>query len=222
MLRSVKEMKGFDIHALDDHIGHFLTLYFDDQSWQVRYFVIDTGNLLPGKKVLLAPAMVKEIDRAKHVIHVNLTKEQVLNCPPIDSDIPIEEQYKLLQKQSHALPYMEPWTGSIYPSGFLPKAEADLYGSIFDPHLRSCKGIMGYHVQAIDREMGHVEDFIFDHNWIIQYLVLNTRNFLPGKHVLESTKLVTRISCEKAKAYVALNSQEIELSPEFHIKEDLD
>jgi hypothetical protein len=37
----------------------------------------------------------------------------------------------------------------------LPKGEGP-----GDPHLRSSREVIGYHIQAVDDEIGHVEDFI--------------------------------------------------------------
>ena len=57
-----------------------------------------------------------------------------------------------------------------------------------DPHLRSTKDVIGHSIQALDGEIGHVEDFVVDdETWIIRYLVVDTRNWLPGKRVLIAT-----------------------------------
>lgn len=42
-----------------------------------------------------------------------------------------------------------------------------------------------YHLHATDGEIGHVEDFMVDdENWAIRFLVVATRNWLPGKKVI--------------------------------------
>ena len=52
MLRSLKGIRGLTVEARDGAIGEVEDLYFDDQSWAVRYYVVDTGKWLPGRKVL--------------------------------------------------------------------------------------------------------------------------------------------------------------------------
>jgi hypothetical protein len=58
-------------------------------------------------------------------------------------------------------------------------------GASWDPHLRSMRDLEGQHIQALDGEIGHITDFILeDQSWVIRYLVVDTRNWLPGKKVL--------------------------------------
>ena len=54
-LRSSANVTGYDIQASDDSIGHVADFVFDDESWAIRYLVIDTRNWWPGGgKVLIA------------------------------------------------------------------------------------------------------------------------------------------------------------------------
>lgn len=74
-------------------------------------------------------------------------------------------------------------------------------GSIYqyhsgDQHLRSAREVMGYRIRAKDGKVGHVEDFLVDDAaWMIRYLIVNTRNWLPGKKVLVSCEWVQDICC---------------------------
>ena len=62
-----------------------------------------------------------------------------------------------------------------------------------DPHLRSSRAVTGYHIQATDGDLGHVEDFIVDdHSWTIRYMVLDTTNWWPGKKVLVAPDWIER------------------------------
>jgi sporulation protein YlmC with PRC-barrel domain len=52
----------------------------------------------------------------------------------------------------------------------------------WDPHLRSTHDVSGYHIQATDGEIGHVEDFIIDdETWAIRYLIIDTHELVAGK-----------------------------------------
>ena len=53
-LRSTREITGYGIHASDGHIGHVEDFLIDENSWNIRYLIVDTKNLLPGKKVIIS------------------------------------------------------------------------------------------------------------------------------------------------------------------------
>jgi len=87
MLRSIKEIKGSHIHARDGRIGGVEALYFDDESWEVRYFVVGAGNLFAHQKVLLVPDLLREEAGAdsSFVLRSSLTREQIRNAPGIET-----------------------------------------------------------------------------------------------------------------------------------------
>src|SRR4029077_12873986 len=77
MLISIKDPAGFHLAATDGSIGEVQDCYFDDVHWTVRYLVVDTGGWLSGRKVLISPMAVREIDAAGRRVIVALTREQV-------------------------------------------------------------------------------------------------------------------------------------------------
>jgi hypothetical protein len=96
--------------------------------------------------------------------------------------------------------------------------QTDQNPKTWDPHLRSTTSVTGHHVQAMDGEIGHIEDFILDEDfWAIRYLVVNTKNWLPGKHVLVSPRWIERVSWSESKVFVNLSQEAIRKSPEFTI-----
>ena len=55
------------------------------------------------------------------------------------------------------------------------------------PDLHSARTVAGYDLAARDGDIGHVEDFLLDFEaWVIRYIIVDARNWLPGKHVLVS------------------------------------
>jgi hypothetical protein len=81
-LRSSLAVTRYDIQASDGSIGHVEDFLFDDQSWALRYLVIDTRNWWPGgKKVLVSTHWIDSIDWAAQSVQVSLTLEQVRNSP---------------------------------------------------------------------------------------------------------------------------------------------
>src|SRR3546814_13753237 len=76
MIRSIKELCHYDIAAKDGSLGDVHDLFFDDSAWQVRYLVIDTGSWLPGRRVLVSPQAVENIDGAEEKVSVGPRTEE--------------------------------------------------------------------------------------------------------------------------------------------------
>ena len=200
MLRSLKGTYGYDIVPLDDtKTGEVDDYYFDDESARIRYLVLGTGPWLFGKQVLISPVALGKPDWKTQTLVVPLTKEQIQNSPDIDLAKPVTRQTEGRLHRYYGWPV--DW-------GF-PRRDGDT-------HLRSSKEVIGYHVQARDGEIGHLEDLIVDDDvWLIRYLVIDTRNWLPGKKVLISPTWLDEVSWLERKLYVDHLRQEIRESPEY-------
>ena len=73
MLQNASAIKGYKIAASDGLIGSVSDFLFDDGTWSVRWLVVDTGNWLGGRKVLLPPLVLGDIDPATQVFAVSFT-----------------------------------------------------------------------------------------------------------------------------------------------------
>ena len=93
-LRSIKEIKGYRIHALDGDIGHVSDCIVDTSSWALRYLAVDTGHWLPGKKVLIAPRWVEYVHWDEAAVGVRMQREEVRNSPPYDPEEPVNREYE--------------------------------------------------------------------------------------------------------------------------------
>jgi hypothetical protein len=227
MLRTAGALKGVTIEATDGDIGSVQDLYFDDRSWTIRYLVVDTGTWLPGRQVLISPMAFQPVPGASR-LRTELTKEQVRNSPPIDTDRPVNRQREIDFAQYYGYPYywLGPyrWGELAYPGMPVPSPAPtaieeevlarELQGG--DPNLRSVRDVMGYYIQATDGDLGHVEDFLVeDATWAIRYMIVDTRNWLPGRKVLVSPEWIVNVSWEDSKVAVDLSRRHIEAAPEF-------
>ena len=85
-----------------------------------------------------------------------------------------------------------------------------------DPSLRGTSEVTGYHVHARDGDIGHVADFLIDSdNWAIRYLVIDTRNWWPGKKVLVAPHWVTDISWSERTVRFDVTRERIKASPDY-------
>lgn len=222
MLLNVNALKGFKLDSLDGDIGEVSEFYFDDQHWAIRYLVADTGGWLTGRLVLISPyalvAAIKEAD----IMAVNLTKQQIEDSPSLNCDKPVSRHFELEYHGYYGWPSY--WGGpSTWGPYHIPVRDPDLLGTPVqdekeagDSHLRSTDEVTGYHIQATDGEFGHVVDFIIDdETWAIRYLVVDTRNWWPGKKVLVSPEWIERVSWSENKVFVKLAREDIKSSPEY-------
>lgn len=226
MLRSIKALRGYTIAARDGEIGHVHEFYFDDASWILRYLVVDTGPWLFGRKVLISPVALAQPEWGLERFPVLLTKEQVENSPSIDLDAPVSRQQELELHRYYGWPVY--WSGpgapvgpgavAIDPIEAAPGAPATQQEE-GDPHLRSTREVIGYHIEARDGEFGEVEDFIVDDvAWIIRYMVIDTRAWLPGRKVLISPRWIEEVDWIETKVSVDLPQETIKNSPEYNPK----
>jgi hypothetical protein len=221
MLDKVKDLKGFALEALDGPIGSVAELYFDDQHWTVRYLVADTGTWLTGRQVLVSPFAVTTVNRADRTISVNLTRKQIEDSPPLENHKPVSRQFEESYHSYYGWPSY--WDGQYAWGSYLYAAMARDHmdrsrkeESSWDHHLRSTKDGTGYHIQASDGEIGHVEDFVVDDaSWTLRYLVVDTRNWWPGREVLISPLWIDRIEWVDRKVTLSMTRESVRNSPEY-------
>ena len=223
MLRQFSDIKNFALASSDGEIGKVKELFFDDQSWAVRYIVADTGGWLSGRQVLLAPFSFGAIDEEGKAIAVHLTKEQIENGPPIDSDKPVSRQFEEEWYRYYGYPSYwnaaEPMAFGM-ASPFVPPpveipAPNENRREAGDPHLRSTSEVTGYSIHASDGNIGHVDDFIVDdHAWTIRYVVIS-RSWWPGKRVIVSPEWIERVSWPEMQVFVPLTRETIKDAPDW-------
>ena len=80
MFHKTSYMRGFHIQATDGGIGH-VDDFLVDETWNLRYLVIDTSNWPGGDSVLLPPSAIERVDSPHKKIYVNLSREEVAACP---------------------------------------------------------------------------------------------------------------------------------------------
>jgi hypothetical protein len=93
-LRSVAEISRYSLKATDGELGHVVDVIVHDKSWTIRFLVVDTGNWLPGRKVLIAPQWAKTISWLDSKVTVELSRDQVKDSPQYDPATPIGEEYE--------------------------------------------------------------------------------------------------------------------------------
>ncbi len=230
MLWHTSVINGYSIEASDGEIGTVCDILFDDASWSVRWLVVDTGTWLSGRKVLLPTSALGTIVAKEQRFSVKLTKQQVKDSPEIDTDRPVSRQMETGVYDYYGWsPY---WGSGFYMGGYgymggmaSPHLGARRREQVIaearaadndDVHLRSVKAVTGYHIHANDGEIGHVEDFLVDDaDWSIHYLVVDTKNWWPGKRILVSSRSAGEIDWTGRLVNLHVDRQRIKDSPAY-------
>lgn len=225
----INNLQGFTVQATDGDVGKVDTIFFDDRTWEVRYLVVNVGNWLLVDQILLSPLAVTGVNRDDETIAVSLTREQVKNSPDVDTEKPVgRHQEQALHNYYGWDPY---WlTAPAYSDGLTAvdtphtlrrhqtQAEPDVATQVeeADTNLRSTDEVQGYYIQATDGEIGHVDQFLVDTEfWVIRYLVIDTRNWLPGKKVLVSPDWIENIDWATSQVTIGMTREKIKASPEY-------
>jgi hypothetical protein len=227
MLEKVETLQGYKLRSLDGDIGKVREFYFDDRYWTIRYLVADTGNWLSGRQVLISPYALGDVIHERREVAVSLTKAQIETSPSLANDQPVSRQYEDSYYGFFGWPT---YWGGPYMWGAYPRiARAPEQWNVaptpdqgWDPNLRSTKDVTGHHIEASDGEIGHVSDFLIDpETWEIRYLIVDTRNWWPGKSVLLSPHWIERVSWADAKVHVNLTRDEIHRAPAYPAESSL-
>jgi len=217
MERTIGSLIGWRMEARDGDVGKVEDVYFDDESWKVRYLVLKMDDWLSGRKVLIAPVALIQDGDETGIFRVNLTKDQIGRSPGIDTDKPVSRQQEIELYGHYA--WKGYWESGFYAGGLgtvvdaLPE-KGKRIGA--DLHLRSAQYVSGFHVHGTDGELGCIRDFVIDdRTWVLLNLVVNTNAAPEGKNVLVAVAHVIQMRWSDSEVYLSETKAVIEKSAEF-------
>lgn len=230
MLMVASALKGYAIEATDGRLGTVKAFLFDDTTWKIRWLVVDTGHWLTDRQVLIHPSAIGLPDHQRQHLPVVLTKAQIEASPDIRQDQPVS-----MQMQNGLYGYYgwdSGWGPDYYGAGLSGIGTSGLGLPFFgqavplqgdtmqvgtedgDPHLRSIAEVTGYHTHATDGAIGHIENFLIDDvTWTVRYLIVDTRNWWPGAHVLISPFAVRSIDWTAREVRLNVSQAQVKGSP---------
>jgi sporulation protein YlmC with PRC-barrel domain len=232
MLHSVKELRGDTIVALDGEVGAVSDVYFDDERWGVRYLAVRAGGPAALRQVLIPPSSIDRNRSTEQAICVDLTRDEVKRCPEPRRARDVSRSYEMALARYYGFPYYwvgpELWGPAPRPVGAEEAREAGRSTALEmqehaeargdeaeQSHLCSGEDVVGYRLEASDGAIGHVEDVLFDdETWSVAHLVVDTREWLPGRKVLVSPGLIERVDPVHRSVHVRASRREVEQAPE--------
>jgi hypothetical protein len=84
-LRSVKKSTGYHLHARNGEIGHVDDFLIGEDSWRIRYLLVDTSNWIGGRSVIVSTEAVEGIDKDRGQLYVAADREAIKHAPELDS-----------------------------------------------------------------------------------------------------------------------------------------
>ncbi|MBB4198245.1 hypothetical protein CCR94_17285 [Rhodoblastus sphagnicola] len=234
MLEFASALRGYAIKSRDGEIGTIADFLFDDRTWRTRWLVVDTGNWLTGRMVLLHPGALGQADYERRELSVALTRAQVEESPALSRHEPVSMQmerhlYDYYGWEPNTLEYAfgaNPIAAKFSaPPFFAPAPDADiaLAARDYDPHLRSLVAIDAYRIVGADGAIGKVETLLIDTvRWFVPYLVVDTGHWWSGKHVLISRHAVRKVSWADREIRVSVNRAQVKASPPWSALGDVD
>jgi uncharacterized protein YrrD len=222
MLLLLSRIHSFDVYATDGEVGRILDFYFGVNDWRIRYILVNTGGWLRERLAFIPPDGICGVNRQEERIDLAIDKNHIEKSPPPESREWFSADFERRFHDHYSLP--DSWTfGAVSAEAVketLPPevANQDLGFSrrdFGDIQWRRCDALRGHHVLATDGEIGHVEDFLVDvETWTIPLLVVETRNWLPGRHVMmETERIVETVSWHHGEVRVNLTRDQVRSAP---------
>jgi hypothetical protein len=87
-------VSGHHIQASDGYVGHVEDFIIDDETWAIRYLIIDTQNWWPGRKVLISPQWVERVSWADSTVYVDLSCENIKHSPEYTDEFLLTRDYE--------------------------------------------------------------------------------------------------------------------------------
>jgi sporulation protein YlmC with PRC-barrel domain len=130
-LRSARELRGYHIQGSDEEVGHIEDFIVDDESWEIRYLVIDTSNWWVGKKVLVAPRWASRISWADKIVNIDLSRQAIKKCPEWNANAAVNREYETRLYDYYGRPVY--WEGGDRTTGASPPHQAESQPGVPQP-----------------------------------------------------------------------------------------
>jgi len=193
MFRSLRTLVNAPVITSDGDEKGVRNFLFDDQSWSIRFLVVDVGNWLNRRLVVVSTAAVDEPDWTRKAVPAHLTKEELLKSPHVDSHKPVSRQQQLALREHFG--WRDHADGCLIPSALVPAQREFRVRTDDDPHLRGTLDLTGYEVWATDGYLGLLEDFVLEQtSWHINYLMVKVGDWVYSHEQFVSTACVKAIS----------------------------
>ena len=224
----MNNLHGYELRGRDGKLGTIEELYVHQETWQVRYLVVNIGNWLWPQQVWLSPHSIEYVDQEARTAVVPFSRGQIENSlgthsKEISSCRHEKYSHNYHQSSPDGLPIplahadTSPYASeaSVLPSRLSSDEALVAVPEIFSK-IRSTNELTGYAIHVGNEIIGHVETFVVDTlYWIIRYVIVDIGNWLSGRRVLIAPMWISEICSAEAGMYLDLTKEQVETSPEY-------
>ena len=198
MIISNDQLNEFTLHATDGAIGKVKDLFVDDETWAVRYLVVETGNWFTRHQVLIPTEALGNIDATEKAINVAIKREEVQKSPDIDCEMPVSRQHETDLSGYYG-----------FPSHLDSATRRDK-----DPHLRSAKALRGYTTRSENEEIGSVRQFLVnDDGWRAEAVIVRTGTWWHGDLMRIATDGIVSVDWETKRLTINASRESLKDEP---------
>ena len=226
MKSRAEKLIGMGAIGTDGEIGTVQDLYFDDERWAIRYLIIESGEWLSHRRVLISPLSVLDIGEREKPISVNLNRKIIAASPDVSTKKPVSRRFEVEYSKYFAYPIYWAggglWGGAMNPVAFTKGTLTEeeereaLERDSDESHLRSVREVIGYHIRATNGSVGHIDDFLIDNDtWGIEGIIIDTRNWFPGKKVIVEPRMISEILWSESIVAIGMEKDEVRECPEL-------
>lgn len=218
-LRSARRLLGYTVLMKDGGKGKLADILFDESTWGLCYFVIETGSLLLGRQVLLGSSAVSDVREGEKALILSVSGHDIRKSPHVSTKLPVSREAELLLAKY--------WQWATPDAGPLPPmvsqnitAEASpeekrLSEAAAESRLRSTKETLRYAIRAAEGRVGRLKDMLCGADWHIRYVAAGTRNWLPGRRVLLPVRFINEIRWSDKSVHVSPSRDLIRRAPGY-------
>lgn len=231
MLRSLKEIIGYNLLTTDDLAGHCEDFLLDTALRRVCYTIVDTGSWLQRRRTVISTTRLGQPDWSTERIPTSFSRRDIEQAPESGASTIASHQYEISNHEYDTLPFY--WPGVDFTEGtpdrrgvILPVEDIDLDNDITEPNyipdkrhatnLTSALSILKYDAIAQDGNIGHVDDIIVDdEKWDIVNIIIDTGKILPDRQVAINPALVRKINSTTHFLDMGISHDAIDKLPNF-------
>ena len=104
-LRSSDETCSYTIAAVDAEMGKIHGFVVETSTWTIRYLIVDTGEWLMGRLVLLGPHAIQSIDWSSQTMQANVTADAIRHSPVYDERAELSRDYEAFLHDYYGWPH---------------------------------------------------------------------------------------------------------------------
>ncbi len=232
MLRTAKAFKKLIVRASDGAVGCLRDIHFEDTEWEVAQLEVEMVGETDRGTIFISTGAVVSPGSGRDEIAFDLSTQHGRASTPIPTDGTQDNGFDSIYRWS---PYGSA-SAPRDPDATAPGPSAGKLSDIIpfaaekvqrtcdtrqpdrssEPRLRSLRELAGYRIEALDGDIGHIGDLVIDdQRWAIPFVVIDTRNWWPGTHVMVPSGEILGMSRADRIVFVSLSRQVIQGSPEF-------